>query len=90
LPTTLAANTIEPLLLMAEQGVGIACLPDFLIHSQLEQGTLVTVLDAFVAHAGTLRVLWPSSRHLAPKLRAFVDFVSGELLTAAAQSAPKP
>ena len=89
LQTTLAANTIEPLLLMAEQGLGIACLPDFLIRSQLKRGTLVTILDGFVAHAGILRILWPSSRHLAPKLRAFVDFVSGNLLTAAAQPAAK-
>jgi len=89
LTTTLAANTIEPLLLMAEQGLGIACLPDFLICSQLKHGTLVTVLDDFVAHAGTLRILWPSSRHLAPKLRAFVDFVSGNLLAAAAKPAAK-
>jgi len=82
LPPTLAANTIEPLLLMAERGLGIACLPDVLIRSQLQQGTLTTVLDDFVAHAGILRILWPSSRHLAPKLRAFVDFMSENLLAA--------
>jgi DNA-binding transcriptional LysR family regulator len=80
LPPTLAANTIEPLLLMAEQGLGIACLPDILIRPQLKQGTLMTVLDDFVAHAGILRILWPSSRHMAPKLRAFVDFMSENLL----------
>lgn len=82
LPQTFAANTIEPLLLMAERGLGIACLPDMLIRPQLEQGTLRTVLDGFVAHAGTLRILWPSSRHLAPKLRVFVDFMSENMLAA--------
>ena len=80
LQPALAANTIEPLLLMVEGGVGIACLPDFLVRDQLEAGTLRTVLDAHVAHAGVFRILWPSSRHLAPKLRVFVDFITAALL----------
>ena len=27
----------------------------------------------------TLHVLWPSSRHLSPKLRVFVDFLAANL-----------
>lgn len=76
------ANTIEPLLQMVEQDLGIACLPDLLIRPQLEAGTLTTVLDEHVGHAGMFRILWPSSRHLSPKLRAFVDYV-GEHFPAA-------
>lgn len=69
------ANTIEPLLLMATEGLGITCLPDVLVREHIEGGRLITVLDDFVAHAGTMRILWPSSRYLSPKLRAFVDFM---------------
>jgi DNA-binding transcriptional LysR family regulator len=29
-----------------------------------------------------MRLLWPSSRHLAPKLRAFVDFMGEKLFPA--------
>ena len=72
-------STIEPLISMAEQGVGIACLPDFAIGRQLREGVLVTVLDNYTDSSGTLRVLWPSSRHLAPKLRVFVDFLASNL-----------
>ena len=75
------ANTIEPLLQMAEQGLGIACLPDLLVGTQLEAGTLVTVLDDHVDHDGMFRLLWPSSRHLSPKLRAFVDYVGANFPT---------
>jgi len=75
LPTTAVANTIEPLIYMAEQGHGIASLPDFAIRRQLEDGTLVSVLDKYVRHKGTFRILWPSSRYLSPKLRVFVDFM---------------
>ncbi len=73
------ASTIEPLIYMAEQGVGIACLPDFAIGRQLREGVLVAVLDDYTDASGTLRLLWPSSRHLSPKLRVFVDFLAANL-----------
>ena len=79
LPRTAVASTIEPLIYMAEQGVGIACLPDFAIGRQLHEGVLVAVLDDYTDCSGILRVLWPSSRHLAPKLRVFVDFLAANL-----------
>lgn len=79
LPTSAVANTIEPLIYMAEQGLGITCLPDFAIHRQLAEGTLTTVLDRHVRHAGTFRMLWPSSRYMSPKLRVFVDFMAQHL-----------
>jgi DNA-binding transcriptional LysR family regulator len=37
------------------------------------------VLDDYAEPSGTLRVLWPSSRHLSPKLRVFVDFLAANL-----------
>jgi DNA-binding transcriptional LysR family regulator len=80
LPRTAVASTIEPLIAMAEQGAGIAYLPDFAISRQLREGLLVTVLDDYTDHSGPLRVLWPSSRHLSPKLRVFVDFLASNLV----------
>jgi DNA-binding transcriptional LysR family regulator len=71
---------VEPLICMAEQGLGIAYLPDFAIGRQLREGVLVTVLDDYTDRSGPLRVLWPSSRHLAPKLRVFVDFLAANLV----------
>jgi DNA-binding transcriptional LysR family regulator len=82
LPKTAVASTLEPLIYMAEQGLGIAYLPDFAIGRQLREGLLVTVLDDYADRSGPLRVLWPSSRHLAPKLRAFVDFLAANLVPA--------
>src|ERR1700687_4318114 len=62
LPKTAVASTLEPLIYMAEQGLGIAYLPDFAIGRQLREGLLVTVLDDHSERCGPLRVLWPSSR----------------------------
>jgi len=83
LPQTAVLSTIEPLIYMAEQGLGIACLPDFAIRHQLEEGALVAVLDDHTQHQGVFRMFWPSSRYLSPKLRVFVDFMAQHLFAEA-------
>lgn len=80
--TAAVASAIEPLIYLAEQGLGLVCVPDFAIGHQLAQGSLVSVLDDAVKHSVTFRVLWPSSRHLSPKLRAFVDFMGDSFVPA--------
>lgn len=75
IPTAAVASAIEPLIYLAEQGLGLVCLPDFAIRDQLAKGSLVSVLNDKIRHSVTFRILWPSSRHLSPKLRAFVDFM---------------
>lgn len=82
LPATAVANTIEPLIALAEQGLGIACLPDFAIRSQVEAGRLAVVLADHTEHEGVFRLLWPSSRYPSPKLRVFVDFLARNLFPA--------
>jgi DNA-binding transcriptional LysR family regulator len=79
-PPAAVVNTLEPLICMTEQGLGIACLPEFAVIRQLNEGRLRTVLDDYVQHSGLFHVLWPSSRYMAPKLRAFVDFVAENLI----------
>lgn len=74
-PVAMVTNTLEPQLCFAEQGLGIACVPDFAVRRQCAEGRLVSVLDDYIQDSTTFRVLWPSSRHLSPKLRVFVDFM---------------
>jgi DNA-binding transcriptional LysR family regulator len=90
LPRMAVASTLEPIIFMAEQGMGIAYLPDFAIGRQLREGVLVTVLDDYTDYSGPLRILWPSSRHLAPKLRVFVDFLTANLIPAVEGHADAP
>ncbi|HAF51735.1 MAG TPA: LysR family transcriptional regulator, partial [Leclercia adecarboxylata] len=37
------------------------------------------VLDKYIDHQGTFRLLWPSSKYLSPKIRVFIDFMVGTL-----------
>jgi DNA-binding transcriptional LysR family regulator len=67
---------------VAEEGLGIACPPDFAIGRQLREGIRVNVLDDYSDCSGPLRVLWPSNRSLAPQLRVTVDFLAADLVPA--------
>ncbi|WP_176052996.1 LysR family transcriptional regulator [Paraburkholderia caribensis] len=88
LPTTAIATAVEPLIAMAEQDLGLACVPDFTVRAQVESGTLVPVLREYSGALSVFRALWPSGGQLTPKMRAFVDFMSVHLFPVNA-SAPK-
>lgn len=77
LPASMVCNSSEILLHLARDGLGLIRLPDFMVRDAIAVGELVTVLDDFNRHRGSLR-----SKHLAPKLRAFIDFMSTELSSA--------
>jgi DNA-binding transcriptional LysR family regulator len=59
-------------------GYGIARLATFLISDDLRTGRLLPVLDCLSTDGPSVRAVYPSSRHLSPKVRSFID----ELLTA--------
>ena len=42
-------------------------------------GRLRTVLDGYLGIPGQFSILWPWSRHLSPKVRVLVDFLSERL-----------
>ncbi len=79
LSEVMSANTIEPLIYLAERGFGIACLPPFAVSAQIERGALVPVLDEYIRETGEFAALWPTSRQLSPKVRAFVVFLADHL-----------
>lgn len=86
LPTSMICNNIETRLCFAVRGLGIACLPAFAAQEDLAAGRLRTVLEAhLLPRLVDFQVLWPSGRHLTPKLRVFIDF-----LTAGTSGVPGP
>lgn len=79
LPQTMICNTTEVLIDVARSGLGIACLPNFMVDKLIQTGELVPVLDEYIVHSGMFRILWPSSKHLSKKLRVFIDFMHENL-----------
>jgi DNA-binding transcriptional LysR family regulator len=75
LVTKMTCNTNEARLYFALKGLGIAYMSEFSVRDALEAGTLVTVLDEYTTEQNTFRLLWPSGKHITPKLRAFIDFI---------------
>ena len=79
LRTVLTCNNIEALIGAASQGLGLAYLPDFVVREAIASGQLRSVLGSYLQSTSKFWVLWPSSRHLSPKLRVFVDFLHEHL-----------
>lgn len=78
--TMLACNNMEAVLGATLRGLGIACMPDFIAADLLAAGRLRSVLAHEMAPPGQYRAIWPSSRHLSPKVRAFVDHLVHHLV----------
>jgi len=75
LPLTMVSSNLDALLYLVQNDRGIACVPDFAVKNALAEGRLQSVLDSYMTRSTTFRILWPSSKQMAPKLRVFVDFV---------------
>ncbi|MGF6271894.1 DNA-binding transcriptional LysR family regulator [Massilia sp. UYP11] len=72
----ITCNTDEARRCFALEGIGIAYMPHFAVGEALRSGALVRVLKDYTLEQNTFRLLWPASKHITPKLRAFIDFVS--------------
>jgi DNA-binding transcriptional LysR family regulator len=79
-PASTVANTMEPLIELAERGLGVMYTPTFTVRRELAEGTLRSVLEPYVRSVCPLQILWPPSRQPLPKVRAFVDFMARNLL----------
>lgn len=80
IPESMVCNNIETRVCFAIRGRGIAYVPDHSVRAALQDGRLVTLLDDYVDAPGSFHLLWPSGRHVLPKLRVFIDFVSERLM----------
>ncbi|QPB22271.1 hypothetical protein ISN39_21720 (plasmid) [Rhizobium sp. 007] len=54
-------------------------MPPFAVTSQIEQGTLIPLMGDYVREPGEFAALWPTSRQLSPRIRAFVNFLAEHL-----------
>ncbi|MEH3120750.1 MAG: LysR substrate-binding domain-containing protein [Sphingomonas phyllosphaerae] len=75
----MTCNNMEALRGAVTGGLGIGCMPDFLAKASFKAGTLVPVLFEHLDAPGQFNLIWPSSRHLSPKVRVLVDFLAERL-----------
>ncbi|MFD1801390.1 DNA-binding transcriptional regulator YafC [Mixta tenebrionis] len=73
----LSANSGETLKQLALAGNGIACLSDYMIDKELNEGSLVEVLaDRRLPVAMPFSAVYYSDRAVSNRVRAFIDFLS--------------
>jgi DNA-binding transcriptional LysR family regulator len=56
-------------------GAGVALMPDWLVHDDLQAGRLVTLLPQFAPAPLEVNAVYPSGRHVSAKLRTFIEFL---------------
>lgn len=72
----LVANNGEVLMAAAIAGEGYIFQPTFIVGEAIKQGKLQVILEDFEPEPMALYVVYPHRKLLAPKLRAFIDFIS--------------
>ncbi len=66
-------NDGEVIRQLALAGRGIVAMFDFMVREALEAGTLIGVLTDYPSPSWPIHALYPTNRHLLPKVRVFID-----------------
>lgn len=70
------ANSADTVYHATLAGLGIARLSTYLVGNDIRQGRLVRILPEYVQQDSHILAVYASRRNLAPKVRAFVDFLA--------------
>lgn len=71
----LKASTGEFLKDAAVEDLGIILLPTFIVYKEIERGNLVAILKDYKIPTLDAYAIYPQTRHLSQRVRAFVDFL---------------
>jgi DNA-binding transcriptional LysR family regulator len=71
----LKASTGEFLRDAAAEGMGIIMVPSFIAYKEIESGALVPILEDYNPPQIDAYAIYPQTRHLSHRVRAFVDFL---------------
>jgi DNA-binding transcriptional LysR family regulator len=74
-----AANEMQAVVAAAIAGYGIAQLPYQAAAASVGDGRLRRVLDDYTTPAGGLYAVYPSSRHVSPLVKAFIELAAERL-----------
>ena len=72
----LKASTGEYLKNAAVAGLGIILIPTFIAYKEIESGALLPIMTNFQTSQVNAYAIYPQTRHLSQRVRAFVDFLA--------------
>ncbi|MEZ9468631.1 LysR substrate-binding domain-containing protein [Vibrio breoganii] len=72
-------NSGNVLTAAALQGKGVVQLPDFYVASHIEKNNLVELLPDYRCEREPIWALYPQNRHLSPKVKMAIEFLSEKL-----------
>jgi len=75
----IAVNSARAAGHMAISGVGIALCPDFAVSDDILEGRLEVLFENYNFSTRGIYAVYPHNRHLAVKVRVFVDFLAEQL-----------
>lgn len=75
LQARLTVNNSDTLIDLARRGYGLMQAPRYRLQRDIDEGTLVEVLAGFPPPPTLLSALYPQNRHLAPRVRVFIDWI---------------
>lgn len=75
-------NEAEAVVVTAVVGWGIVQAPEYMLREELQAGHLLPVLPGYTRDDGSISLVWPARSAQVPRVRAFIDFIAGRLITA--------
>ena len=72
-------NTLDFILYSTLAGLGIARLPSFAVANYVRLGQLQVLLNDYQLQMGDVYVVYPSRRHIASKVRVFLEFLDQKM-----------
>ncbi|MGO2569378.1 MAG: LysR substrate-binding domain-containing protein [Serratia proteamaculans] len=78
---TLMGDSASALLAFALHGAGVALLPEWLVRPAIAEGKLCPLLADHQFPAQSIYALYPNTRHVPEKVRAFIDFLRAQIAT---------
>lgn len=74
----ISVDSARSLMAFALAGSGVALLPQWLVNTALEEGTLIHVLPDYHFPRQGIYAVYPDARHVSTKVRAFIDFLRSQ------------
>ncbi|BCH67953.1 LysR family transcriptional regulator (plasmid) [Agrobacterium vitis] len=77
LPTTITVNAAESFIASAKEGFGLIQIPRYHAQKNLDDCTLIHILQEFPPTPTPVSLFYPPNRQLSPRVRVFIDWLIG-------------